>query len=241
MKHLFFDCDDCLYQNDWATANKITKNIGDYCSKELGVGPERAYELYKKYGTCLRGMLIECLMPRDMVEDFLVRVHDIDYSDIDKDDALREIVKHCGDAKRRFVFTASTSEHADRCLRAVGVRDLFYSVVDTRTCRLESKHSPEAFDCAMLAAGTNTPTDCVLFDDSVKNIKQAKKLGWTTVLVGLTERDTGKTFTCADADFHIDSLHDLPTVLPGLFPPGFIAPPRKKKQVDDPAYPRLAG
>ena len=30
----------------------------------------------------------------------------------------------------------------------------------------------------------------MLFDDSVKNIRMAKELGWTTVLVGLTARDT---------------------------------------------------
>ena len=47
-----------LYQNDWATAKKITNSIADYTNK-LGVSKEQAYELYKTHGTCLKGLLVE--------------------------------------------------------------------------------------------------------------------------------------------------------------------------------------
>jgi len=33
---LFLDCDDCLYQNNWATAAKITTSIAAYTAR-LGV------------------------------------------------------------------------------------------------------------------------------------------------------------------------------------------------------------
>ncbi|KAH8048441.1 nucleotidase [Aureococcus anophagefferens] len=213
MKYLFFDCDDCLYQNGWKTADKITAKIAAYCSDELGVDKRRAYELYKAHGTCLKGLL--------------------------RDDALRDIVEHCGEQRHRYVFTASVAEHAERCLKKIGIPlDAFYNVVDTRTCRLETKHSWQAFDCAMVAAGTADHAECVLFDDSVKNIRMAKELGWTTVLVGLTARDTGDRIACAEADYHVASLHDIPAVLPGLFPPGYKPPPRPVKPTP---YPRLAG
>jgi putative hydrolase of the HAD superfamily/pyrimidine and pyridine-specific 5'-nucleotidase len=63
----------------------------------------------------------------------------------------------------------------------------------------------------------------MLVDDSVKNIRTAKTLGWTTVLIGKQERDTGHTFECPEADYHIDTVYDLPAAMPHLFPS--LAPP----------------
>ena len=56
-------------------------------------------------------------------------------------------------------------------------------------------------------------------DDSVKNIKAAKAIGWQTVLVGMQDRDTGARIQCAEADMHIASLRELRTVMPELFKP----------------------
>ena len=48
--------DDTLYTNDWVVANRITKSIGAYCSEKLGLPEGEPYNLYKKHGTCLRGL-----------------------------------------------------------------------------------------------------------------------------------------------------------------------------------------
>ena len=55
---LFVDCDDCCYQNEWATAKKITNSIASYTAR-IGVTKEQAYELYQRHGTCLKGLLAE--------------------------------------------------------------------------------------------------------------------------------------------------------------------------------------
>ena len=55
---LFIDCDDCLYQNNWATAKKITASIASYTAR-LGISKDEAYSLYKKHGTCLKGLMVE--------------------------------------------------------------------------------------------------------------------------------------------------------------------------------------
>ena len=70
---LFIDCDDCIYQNNWATARKITQSISSYTAS-LGVSQERAYSLYKTHGTCLKGLLLEGLINEAGVEDFLMKV-----------------------------------------------------------------------------------------------------------------------------------------------------------------------
>ena len=68
--HVFFDCDDCCYQNEWRTAAKITDAIAGYTAR-LGLSKERAYALYKAHGTCLKGMLVEGVIAEANVEEFL--------------------------------------------------------------------------------------------------------------------------------------------------------------------------
>ena len=59
---------------------------------------------------------------------------------------------------------------------------------------------------------------CVLLDDSVSNIVCAKRMGWTTVLVGTVVRETGAPLpTPPEADHHVASLLELPRVMPELF------------------------
>ena len=64
---LFVDCDDCLYQNEWATAKKITASIAAYVAS-IGVSKDEAYTLYKKHGTCLKGLLAEGLLDESGAE-----------------------------------------------------------------------------------------------------------------------------------------------------------------------------
>ena len=104
-------------------ADKITKSISAYTAK-LDVSPEKAYELYKTHGTCLKGMLAEGIIDKDAgVEDFLHKVHLIDYSDIEPDPELAAVLGRIT-KPAMWVFTASTVEHATRCMEAVGLTQL---------------------------------------------------------------------------------------------------------------------
>lgn len=206
IRHIFIDCDDCLYQNNWATANKITKSIAAYTLK-LGVDEKQAYHLYKTHGTCLKGLLLEGIIDRAGVEDFLLKVHDIDYDDIAPDPALVEVLARLMKVAPCWVFTASAREHAQRCLARVGLDTLpWQGIIDTRDCDLQTKHVASSFHVAMKKAGATDPSTCLFFDDSKKNVCAAKALGWTTVLVGLYDRDTGDRIYCDEADFHIPHL-----------------------------------
>ena len=212
---LFLDCDDCLYQNNWATAKKITASIASYTVK-LGVDKDKAYSLYKTHGTCLKGMLVEGFIDDAGVEEFLHAVHDIEYSDIAPDPKLRAVLAKV--KTPQWIFTASTREHARRCMERLGVHDLpWRGIIDTRSCKLETKHSRSSFEAAMRMANVTDPKACVFCDDSVKNIVAAKAVGWRTVLVGLYDRDTGAPLVCEAADHQIASLHSLPSVVPECF------------------------
>jgi putative hydrolase of the HAD superfamily/pyrimidine and pyridine-specific 5'-nucleotidase len=50
-------------------AQRITASIGKYCSENLGLPEGEPYNLYKKHGTCLRGLVKENI--KHDREDFL--------------------------------------------------------------------------------------------------------------------------------------------------------------------------
>lgn len=215
----FFDCDDCLYFNDWETAGLLTEKIEEYCQSVLNLPPGKAYELYKGYGTALKGLLSEGFIrntPED-IDTYLEACHDVPLSSIHPDPELRSMLLRI--KRPRWVFTASVASHARRCLEALGIADLFLGIIDCKSCDLATKHSPQAFEAAMRVAGLEPQTDgsrCIFFDDSVKNIRTAKQFGWVTCLVGLYGRDDKKRIICPEADFQVETIRVVPAAMPTL-------------------------
>jgi len=215
---IFFDCDDCLYKNDWRTANALTAKIESITTRELGLDEGAAYALYKKYGTCLRGLMEEKILRDDAsVDDFLIRAHDVPL-EIERDEALRGMLERIKTPK--WVFTASAAAHARRCLAALGIDDLFEGIIDVRAVGFETKHSPKAYEAAMRIAGVEDPAACLFLDDSVSNMKTARAVGWTNVLVGTHARDGGELIVCEHADHIIGTVHEFEALMPEHFRDG---------------------
>eukprot|EP00927_Polykrikos_kofoidii_P050945 TRINITY_DN44776_c0_g1_i1.p1 TRINITY_DN44776_c0_g1~~TRINITY_DN44776_c0_g1_i1.p1 ORF type:complete len:288 (+),score=44.44 TRINITY_DN44776_c0_g1_i1:3-866(+) len=220
---IFFDLDDCLYKNNWATAKLLTAKINDYCVSTLGLPDGKAYELFKKYGTALRGLVEEKLIKDEEIDMFLDEVHDISLDDIERDDKLRDLLISI--PHERWVFTASTETHAERCLARLNIADLFVGTVSASSRKMfdkvgvVTKHDPRCFAAAMDVAGipSSEPGRCMLLDDSVRNLKTAKEMGWRTVLVGLHARDTGDLIQCEFADFAVGTIHEIEDTVPELF------------------------
>ena len=221
-KVIFFDCDDTLYFDDWNTANQLTAKINDYCVNQIGLQPGKAYDLYKKYGTALKGLLVEGHIQNspEAIDSFLEKVHDIPISElIQPDPQLRQILMEMDPNIPKYIFTASVSHHAHRCLKALGIDDLFHpTVIDVKCCNFETKHCTSSFRAAMDVAGvTDNPEECVFLDDSVKNIQAARQIGWRSVLVGRVGRDCGKPISSDHAELEIDRIHEIASVLPECF------------------------
>lgn len=218
---VFFDCDDCLYFDNWKIAGHLTDKIEDHCQKEFGLQKGYAYTLYKRHGTALRGLIAEGHLSKDCsasMDGFLDKVHDLPIYDLLSPDAqLREMILRIDPSIRKFVFTASVSHHAQRCLEALGIADLIEGIIDVKDCQFETKHSVTSFHIAMEKAGIDDPEACVFLDDSVKNIMAAREVGWRSVLVGRVGRDCGKTVTTEHAEHEVDRIHQLPEVFPELF------------------------
>ena len=113
--------------------------------------------------------------------------------------------------------------HARRCLERLGIsleRHGFEGIIDVRAVGNITKHQPKAFQRAMKIDGVWDPATCLFADDSSRNIRTAKELGWNTVLVG-PERDGGKEAAglrhCREADWQIANIHGLRETCPEIF------------------------
>jgi pyrimidine 5'-nucleotidase len=217
---VFFDCDDCLYFDGWKVANMLTHKIEEWCVQQAGLRPGQAYELYKKYGTALKGLLEEGYLENTpaAIDDYLQHVHDIHVEKhISRDNALRDMLLRMDPTIPRYIFTASVREHAQRCLKALGIDDLFHGIIDVKDCQLETKHDMKSFEIAMQIAGIEDGESCLFVDDSLKNIDTARRMKWRSVLVGKVGRDCGTAISSEHAEQEIDRIHDFPTVWPELF------------------------
>jgi len=198
----FFDLDDCLYKNGWATEKRITEKIDTYLTSVLKLDIGSSDRLYRTYGTTIAGLIEEKHISNAEVQAFLDYAHDISLEEIKPDPQLPEMLKkiNC----RRWVFSNSAPDHVERCLKILGIRDLFEGVIAASSvdmfsrCGYVTKPNPKCFQAAMDIAGAVDPKACIFMDDSVRNIKTAKEIGWHGVLVGLTGRK-GEHLECPEA------------------------------------------
>jgi pyrimidine 5'-nucleotidase len=216
---IFFDCDDCLYFDGWKVAKLLSAKIEEWCVNH-GLKPGQAYKLYKEYGTALRGLLAEGYLEEneEAIDEFLSYVHDIPIHDLlSRDEELRSMLLDMDPSIPKYVFTASVSHHAIRCIRSLGIEDLFVDVIDCKKCNFETKHSKHSFDVAMRIAGVEDPESCLFLDDSLTNICAARSVGWRSVLVGLIGRDHGKPVESEHAEIEIDRIHEFRSRYSELF------------------------
>jgi putative hydrolase of the HAD superfamily/pyrimidine and pyridine-specific 5'-nucleotidase len=216
---LLLDCDDTLYANGFATAQRLTESISAYCIEHLNISHEKAFELYQLHGTCLKGLEVEGI-PHDR-DHFLEQVHQVEL-DFARDAHLHAILSTLDhEASEVRVFTASVSSHAMRCLERLGVSELLVTlerpIIDVKSVGFASKHHRQAFVMTQELVAQPDPSMCTLVDDNWTNIRAAKAAGWRTVVCGSVSRSGEPASSLAEADHIIDTIHDLPKVLPEFF------------------------
>jgi putative hydrolase of the HAD superfamily len=187
---LLFDLDETLYPSDAGVMDHIRVRMQDYVRRRLGLTPAEADALRRSYlrdyGTTLRGLQINHQID---AEEYLRYVHDIPL-----DRCLRanpELDAILGRIPlEKVVFTNSSREHAERVLGMLGIRHHFARIVDVRNMQYESKPQPAAYETICRLLGVR-PQDCVIVEDSLRNLQPAKALGMATILVGSRQARAG--------------------------------------------------
>jgi pyrimidine 5'-nucleotidase len=207
---LFFDLDDTLYPNSNGLWEAIRARMTDYLRDPLGFPADEIPELrqtyFETYGTTLRGLQINHSVDAD---DYLAFVHDLPLEEyISPDPQLHDLLISL--PQRKWIFTNADSNHAMRVLGILGLEDCFDGIIDVRALDYLCKPELQAYQRALALADETDPANCVLFDDSLRNLAPAQAAGFTTVLVGTIETHPG-------ADYSVKKLNDLPQVFPQLW------------------------
>ena len=197
-RFLIFDLDETLYPRQAGLMQEIGVRINRYLIEKLHLPQDQANELRKRYynqhGTALRGLVVE--RPDVDPEDYLHYVHDIRLTDyIGPDPALAEMLRSIPLTK--VIFTNATAEHAQSVLNILGIADQFVDIVDVRRVEYVSKPNAEAY-VRLLRILQARGDECILIEDSVRNLLPGKALGMTTILVDGDD--------CAEVDYCVPDI-----------------------------------
>ena len=203
---LFIDLDGTVYDRENGMMEEMTERIASYMQQVLHVAPERIPGLieryYQTYGSTLRGIQQEFIVDP---EDYLVFVHDINLERYLQSDAtLHNTLASIPIPK--WILTNADRNHAERVLCKLGITDLFEGVLDVRLMEYIPKPHPWVYHHALEMVGDPDPWQCVLIDDSARNLKPAQQIGFSTIWVGDGE-------VPASAHLSIPCLHELPMAL----------------------------
>jgi putative hydrolase of the HAD superfamily len=176
-----FDLDNTLYPASCRLFDQIDARMGEFVARLLKVefaeAKRRQKQLFYKYGTTLRGLMVEHGIEPDA---FLDHVHDIDHSPVPPNPAL-DAVLHALPG-RKLVFTNGTVTHAEKVLRRIGVTHHFGDIFDIVHSDYIPKPEMEPYRKFIAHTGIR-PETSAMFEDIARNLEAPHELGMTTVLV----------------------------------------------------------
>ena len=207
LKFIIFDLDDTLYPRNSGLMQEVGHRIQLWVCNHLGLTWEEAValrrEYFHRYGTTMGGLIAK----HDVdAHDYLVFVHDIPVEEYLKPNPALDVML-ASIPLRKAVYTNATSEYGWRVLRALGVAGHFERVVGIEEVGLRNKPYRDAYERMLALLGAQGP-ECILVEDAARNLRPAKALGMTTVLVD-AEPDEG-------VDFVVGNVLEVGQVVAGL-------------------------
>jgi putative hydrolase of the HAD superfamily len=176
-----FDLDNTLYPHHSNLFSQIDVKMTAYVSELLQLSRDDARklqkDLYKEYGTTLNGLMALHGIDSD---DFLNKVHDIDYSWVDPNPGLGDAIKAL--PGRKFIFTNGDKGHAERTARQLGILDHFDDIFDIVAADLNPKPARQTYDKFVGLHQIDTK-NAAMFEDLARNLHVPKALGMATVLI----------------------------------------------------------
>jgi putative hydrolase of the HAD superfamily len=213
IKYVLFDLDNTLYREDSGLMDAISRHISQYMVEKVGLEPAEVERLrteyWHEYGTSLRGLMIHYHIDPT---DYLAYVHDLNVSDYLKPDlALQAMLARMNGEKD--IFTNATTEYAQRVLTALDIASYFSRIFDIEFLDYVNKPQKAAYRRVLEALPAKGP-ECLIVEDSVRNLMPAKELEMVTVLV-----DDGKPTPKEYVDFVVDGIYGLGEVVRKLHRP----------------------
>lgn len=183
-----FDLDNTLHNATPHIFPHINRAMTAYLQQHLQLDEAAAGELrrhyWQRYGATLLGLMRNHgINPRH----FLWHTHQ--FADLRRmvigEPLLRHALRRL--PGRKFVFSNAPVHYAQAVLRILGISDLFEAVFSIERVRFRPK--PDAYGFLRLCRAHHLrPQRCIMVEDSLENLRTAKRLGMKTVWVARAER-----------------------------------------------------
>lgn len=179
-----FDLDNTLHNATPHIFPHINRSMTAYLRQHLQLDEEAANALrvhyWQRYGATLTG-----LMRHHGTDPHHFLWHTHQFPDLPnmvlREARLRHVLKHL--PGRKIVFSNGPQHYARAVLELMRVDDLFDDVFGIEQSDFRPKPEMAGFR-AVLRKHRLDPVRCVMVEDSVDNLKTAKRLGMKTVWVG---------------------------------------------------------
>ena len=217
-----FDLDNTLYPRHCDLFAQIDWKMTDYVSKLTNLPKDEARalqkQLYRDHGTTLNGLMSEHGIDP---HDFLEYVHDIDYSELETNPALGDLISAL--PGRKHIYTNGDVRHAENTLRAIGIEPIFDAMFDIVAADFVPKPARAPYE-KFFAEHLINPKRAAMFEDMPRNLEVPKQVGMATVLIipRANSNHKAETWEIAGSDDpHIDHVTDhiddfLEEILAGL-------------------------
>lgn len=215
---ILFDLDGTLYSIENGYEDHVRERIKLFMVESLGVETmQLAGEIwsvcFKTYNQSLRGL--RAAGYRINETQYWEFIRNGTTSFLKPEPGVRALLESL--PQRKWVFTNCREKEAQDAIEAMGLGGLFAGIVGADSMGTRCKPDEEVFRRAFARAGVDPRYTC-MFEDSVKNLETAKKLGLYTVLVdGKTRHEEGKPLSCVDAIVADCTLDAVKAAIPHLW------------------------
>ena len=199
-----FDLDNTLHNASPHIFPHINRAMTAYLQAHLGLDAAAAGELrrhyWQRYGATLIGLMRHhAIDPRH----FLLATHDFPElaKMVVREPGLRATLQRL--PGRKLVFSNAPAHYSLAVLDALGIADLFDDVFSIE--HIDYRPKPDSYGFLKLCRKSRVRARaCIMVEDSLENLKTAKKLGMSTVWVARASKIPGYV------DFSIRNLLQLP-------------------------------
>ncbi|KAK9819658.1 hypothetical protein WJX72_000858 [[Myrmecia] bisecta] len=208
---LLFDLDGTLYPIANGYEAHVRSNLFDYMHQKLGVPRDQAEEvwrpLFRKHNQSLKGL-------RDGgytidAEEYWAFIRAGQERFLTRDDEVRRFLQSLPQPK--WVITNCDEKHAKIAVEALGLQDCFQGVLGASFMGDSCKPARVVFEQVLKHLQAD-PQRTVMFEDSLKNLRMAKQLGMTTVLIaGPTLHEEAASASRSDVGEVVDVVVESPT------------------------------
>jgi putative hydrolase of the HAD superfamily len=201
-----FDLDNTLHNASARVFPLINRSMREYIQRHLGLDEQAATHLrqhyWRRYGATLEG-----LVRHHGVDPghFLRETHRIDElaTQLDFEDGLAVTLARL--PGRKVVFSNGPQHYAQAVLRAMNLLHRFDRVYSIESVSFCAKPDPASFRRVLRAERTRA-RDAIMVEDSLDNIRAAKRIGMRTVWVSASRKP------CREADRIVSSVRELPRI-----------------------------